>query len=109
MGKLVDKYILLGGSANAPKDTGVHNVFNVISVSMLIDRKTHCIHKARLNVPSELTQEYFEDLVEGFCVLDSPEELYQAIRKNILTSSSSAIVQALKMAILRYKDKMEEK
>lgn len=108
MGELVDKYVLVAGSANAPKDTGVHNVFNVISVSMLIDRKTHCIHKARLNVPSELTREYFSDLVEGFCVLDSAERLCYLIRKNIMTSSSNAIIQALKMAILRYRDRIEE-
>ena len=107
--EIVDRYVLLGGSANAPKETGVHNVFNVISVSMLIDRETHCIHHAQINVPSKLTQQYFSSLVEGFCVLDSTEELYQSIRKNIMTSSNNAIIQALKMAILRYKDKMEEK
>lgn len=107
--EIIDRYILLGGSANAPKDTGVHNVFNVISVSMLIDRETHCIHNAQVNVPSKLTQQYFSALVEGFCVLDSTNELYQSIRKNIMTSSNNAIIQALKMAILRYRDKIEEK
>ena len=109
MGELVDKYILLGGSANAPKGTGVHSVYHVISVSMLVNRETHCIEKAKLNVPSPLTQEYFSDLVTGFCVLDAPDELYQKIKKNILTTSTGAIIQAMKMVFLRYKDKMDEK
>lgn len=108
MRSLVDKYILLAGSANAPKETGVYNTYHVVSVSMFIDRETHRIEKARVNMPSELTREYFADLVEGFCVLDSPEELFQSLRKNLLSSSTGAIIQALKMAFLRYKDKMEE-
>ena len=28
MGELVDKYILLAASANAPKETGVYSVYN---------------------------------------------------------------------------------
>lgn len=109
MGELVDKYILLAASANAPKETGVHSMYNVVSLSMLIDRETHCVYKAKINMPSELTQAYFSDLLEGFCVLNAPDELFLEIRKNLLIPSAGAVIQALKMAFQRYKDKMDEK
>ncbi len=106
MGSLVDKYILIGGSANPPKETGVHTQYNVISVSLYINRKTHLIEKAKLNVPSELTQAYVADLLVGYCLLDSPEDLYQTIRENVLLTSTNAIIQALKVAFSRYRDKV---
>ncbi len=109
MGDLVDKYILLAASANAPKETGVHSMYNVVSLSLLVERDTHCIYKAKVNMPSELTQAYFADLLEGFCVLDAPDALYQEIRKNVLIPSAGAVIQALKMAFQRYRDKIEEK
>lgn len=108
MGELVDKYILLAASANAPKETGVHSVYNVVSLSMLVDRETHCVYKAKINMPSELTQAYFADIMTGFCVLDAPDELFQIIKKNLLIPSAGAVIQALKMAFQRYKDKMNE-
>lgn len=106
MGSLVDKYILIEGSANPPKETGVHTQYNVISVSLYINRKTHLIEKAKLNVPSELTQAYVADLLVGYCLLDSPEDLYQTIRENVLLTSTNAIIQALKVAFSRYRDKV---
>ena len=44
----------------------------------------------------------------GFCVLDAPDELFQTIKKNLLIPSAGAVIQALKMAFQRYKDKMNE-
>ena len=107
MNNLVNKYILVGGSANPPKETGVHTQYNVISVSLYINRETHCIAKAKLNVPSELTQAYIADILVGYCLLDSPEGLYQTIRENVLLASTNAIIQALKVAFIRYKDKID--
>lgn len=108
MNELIEKYILLAGTANAPKETGAYNMYHVISVSMLINRENHCIVKATINVPSKLTKAYFEALLQGFCVLDDPEALFQQLRKNLLMPSTGAAIQALKMAFLRYKNKLEE-
>lgn len=107
--EIVEKYVLLAATANAPKETGAYNLFHVISVSMLVNRKTHCIEAATINVPSKLTQAYFEGLLYNFCILDDPEELFQNLRKDLLMPSTGAAIQALKMAFLRYKDKMMEK
>jgi hypothetical protein len=105
MGDLVEKYVLIGGSANPPKETGVYNLYTVVSVSMYVNKENHCVEKAKINVPSELTQAYLADILEGYCLLDSPEALYQEIRENALITSTNAIIQALKVAFTRYKDK----
>lgn len=106
VGILMDQYILVGGSANPPKETGVYNLYNVVSVSMYVDRKTNCVVKAKLNVPSELTQDYMADILEGYCLLESPEPIYQKVRENMLISSANAVNQALKVAFSRYRDKI---
>lgn len=106
MGDISEKYILIGGSANPPKETGVYKEYGVVSLTMYVNRETHVVEHFQLNLPSPLTQEYVADIVEGYCILDNPEKLFSAIHDSVLISSGGAIVQALKVAFARYRDKL---
>lgn len=101
---LQDKYILVGGSAQPPQGTGIHEMYHVMSISFLVQKETHQIEDAYFNVISPLTQQYLKDLVLDYSLLEPVEPLLETIRSHALLTASNAIIQAIRCAFTRYHD-----
>lgn len=105
--KISDKYILVGGVAQPPKDTGVANHFGQLNISLYVNHKTHIVEDAFFNMISPLTQEYLRHIVIGYCMLDPIEPILDELRKSALISSSNTVGQAMKCAIKKYRSQLK--
>lgn len=97
--------VLVGGTAQPPKEI---TIYNIMTVQLLIDTETHCIVNSHFNLISPLTQACMEELVNGYCVDDSLEPLFKEIKSKVCLSTTGSLIQAIKNAIERYKDKIHK-
>ncbi|GAB6156145.1 hypothetical protein JCM17380_48970 [Desulfosporosinus burensis] len=100
--KRMEGRILVGGTAQPPKEI---TVYNIMTVQLLIDVETSCIVESHFNLISPLTQSCMEELVNGYCLDDSLEPLFKQIKAKIWLSTTGSLIQALKNAVERYKEK----
>jgi hypothetical protein len=103
--KRMEGRILVGGTAQPPKEI---TVYNIMSVQLLIDLKTSCIVESHFNLISPLTQACLEELVNGYCVNNSLEPLFNEIKSKICLSTTGSLIQAIKNAVERYKEKVNK-
>lgn len=101
--KRMEGCILVGGNAKPPKEI---TVYKIMSVQLLIDVNTHRIVQSNFNLISPLTQACLEELVNGYCVEESLEPLFQTIKEKICLSTTGSLIQAIKNAVERYREKM---
>ncbi|MEL7564558.1 MAG: DUF3870 domain-containing protein [Dehalobacterium sp.] len=101
--KRMEGRILVGGTAQPPKEL---TVYNIMAVQLLIDVKTNCIVESHYNLISPLTQACLEELVNGYCIDDSLEPLFKKIKAQICLSTTGSLIQAIKNAVERYREKM---
>jgi hypothetical protein len=102
MGKMESR-VLVGGTAQPPKEI---TVYNIMAVQLLIDVKTNQIVESNFNIISPLTRACLEELVNGYCVDDSLEPLFKEIKSKIFLSTTGPLIQAIKNAVDRYKEKV---
>jgi len=100
--KRMDDRILVGGTAKPPKEV---TVYKTMTVQLLVDVKTNCIVESNFNLLSPLTRACLEELVNGYCLDDSLEPLFKEIKEKICLSTTGALIQAIKNAVERYKEK----
>ncbi len=101
--KRMENCILVGGTAQPPKEL---TVYNIMAVQLLIDMETNRIVESHFNLISPLTQACLEELVNGYCVADSLEPLFKKIKAHICLSTTGSLIQAIKNAVERYKEKV---
>ncbi|MDK2986166.1 MAG: hypothetical protein PWQ96_1810 [Clostridia bacterium] len=103
--KRMDGRILVGGCAKPPKEI---TVYNIMTVQLLVDVETNCIVESNFNLISPLTQACLEELVNGYCIDDSLEPLFKEIKEKICLSTTGSLIQAIKNAVERYKEKIRK-
>lgn len=89
--------VLVSGFTQTPKGTPLHEAYKYIGVILLIDKKTSAIVKSDFGVISQLTNSFLQELIKGFRVTDSFEDLSLVMRESISLPSERAILQALKI------------
>lgn len=102
-------YVLVTGFAQTPKGTPLNETRKFISAILVIDRKTNCVIKSDFGVVSNLTNEFMQSVINGFCVDEPFENFVIKSKQCISVPSLGAIHQAVKSAIDRYKDSFADK
>jgi len=102
--KRMEGRILVGGTSLPPKEI---TVYNIMTIQLLIDLETSCIVESNFNLLSPLTRACMEELVNGYCLDDSLEPLFKEIKEKICFSTTGALIQAIKNAVERYKEKVK--
>ena len=99
--KRMEGRILVGGTAMPPKEI---TVYKIMTVQLLIDVKTNCIVESNFNLLSPLTRVCLEEMVNGYCI-DDLEPLLKEIKEKVCLSTTGSLIQAIKNAVERYKEK----
>ncbi len=97
-------YFLVAGGAQTPRNTNLNDVYQTVSVQLLVNKKTKIVEDANVNVISDLTAGYFRDSVIGYCVDDPIEPLLDYLKDHMLTPATGSTIQALRSAVLRYRE-----
>ncbi|MGN0159132.1 MAG: DUF3870 domain-containing protein [Brotaphodocola sp.] len=97
-------YFLVAGGAQTPRNTNLNDVYQIVSVQLLVHKETKIVEDANVNVISPLTAEFFRDAVVGYCMDDPIDPLLDYLKENLLTPATSSTIQALRAAVLRYRE-----
>lgn len=97
-------YFLVAGGAQTPKNTNLNDVYQTVSVQLYVNKHTKIVEKAHLNVISPLTAAFFEEVVVGYCMDDPIEPVLDYLKDNLLTPATGSTIQALRAAVLRYRE-----
>ena len=103
MGATSESCILIGGYAQPPKETAANFAYNILSCQILINKKSHCVVQCHFNTISELTSDYINDLLFGYCFDEPLEPVLEKIQTHINLAITSSIIHALRNAQERFR------
>ena len=96
--------ILVSGFSLTPKGTPCHEEYKFVGAILLVDKPTHTVVKADFTVLSPLTKEVLSSLIVGESLLQPMDKLTEKFRTRIFTPSIGAVLQAIRAAVERYKE-----
>ncbi len=95
---------LVAGGAQTPRNTNLNDIYQTVSVQLIVSKKTKKVVDAHINVISPLTAKYFKDAVIGYCMDDPVEPLLEYLKGHLLTPATGSTIQALRAAVIRYRE-----
>lgn len=98
------EYFLVAGGAQTPRNTNLNDVYQIVSVQLLVNKKTKVVEEANVNVISPLTAKFFQEAVVGYCMDDPIDPVLEYLKENMLTPATGSTIQALRSAVLRYRE-----
>jgi len=94
--------IFVTGVAKPSKDDPIASVYEVIFLSLVIDRETDIIVDATCNTAREMTKDFICSLLIGRNIAEGTDAIVQEIRGRFFGLAQKAIIVALKDAHNRY-------
>lgn len=96
--------VMVTGYAPGPRGTAVQYQYGYLGVIMEIDLETDIIVDVEFTFVTQLANNFFAKMIQGYPLSKGPEELYRRIRARCWTPSTEAIVACVKIAVQRYFD-----
>ena len=96
--------VMVTGYAPGPRGTAVQHKYGYLGVIMEIDIETDIIVDVEFTFVTDLANNFFAKMIQGYPLSNGPEELYRRIRARCWTPSTEAIVACVKIAVQRYFD-----
>lgn len=101
--------VIVTGYAKAPQGTSMYEMYKHAGIVLEVDLKEHKIINAEFTFVAELTKNYFQKLLIGYCLQDGIEQLIERIQSFYFAPSQQAIIVALQAAVQRYWDNVKQK
>ena len=98
--------IFITGYAKLPKGITAAELYIVIAVGLIIDRRTGTILDADCSLVTRVAREFFKKLVVGKNINDY-EEIQDLFIKKYFGSAKKALISALKICNEKYKQILE--
>lgn len=96
--------VLVTGYSKAPQGTSMYEVYKHVGIILEIDSETNIIRNASFTFVSNLTTEFFGEMVKEYDLSDGIDCLVEEIKNRYLAPSQQAVIVALKAANQRYWD-----
>lgn len=96
------KTVLVTGYSKAPQGTSMYEVYKHVGIILEIDPQTNIIENASFTFISNLTTEFFGEMLKGYDLSNGIEYLINEIKNRYLAPSQQAVIVALKAAYQRY-------
>lgn len=104
-----DTSVLVTGHAKPLKDDAIHTVYQVFSLSLIVETKTDCILDLACTTVMEESEEFIRMIFRNKNIVMDMEELMDQIRRRFLTQAQKPLIVALKDAQNRYLTAYPEK
>lgn len=96
--------VLVTAYAAAPKGTAFYKQYEYMGVVLEIDKKTDIIVNSSVTLMTETAKDYAGRLLTGEKITGDITQLIEDIETQYLTSSTNALISAVKQARQRYID-----
>ena len=100
--------ILLSGYAKLPTNTTVEEVYEILVVAVLFDKRTGVIVEAEASMVTELTKKFVSRLMVGYNLNDGPEDLMEIFENHYYGNAKKALETAIRSVFMKYKDYVAE-
>jgi hypothetical protein len=100
--------VIVTGYAKAPQGTSMYEMYKHAGIVLEVNLKDHKIIGAEFTFVTELTKNYFQKLLIGYCLEDGVEQLIKRIQSFYFAPSQQAIIVALQAAVQRYWDNVKQ-
>jgi len=92
------------GYAKLPQTTAAGQVYQMVSLVAMIDKKTDVVSKASVTLITPVAQEFVEKILVGTNLVTGQEEVLEELRVNYGGSAQKAVIQAYRDLCERYQE-----
>ena len=104
-----DTSVLVTGHAKPVKDDAINIVYQVFSLSLIIETKTDCILDLACTTVMEESEDFIRSMLCRKNIVTDMDGLMEQIRRRFLTQAQKPLIVALKDAQNRYLTAYPEK
>ena len=101
--------VFVTGQAKPGKEDAINNVYQVYSLSLIIDSKTGLIHDLACTCAFEMTNQFLRDMICGRHFIDDKDKIMADIKNRFLAISQKTFMAAFKDAQNRYLTEFQNK
>jgi len=101
--KLSKNMIFITGQARPLKDDVINNVYQVLSLSLIIDRETNIIVDADCTTVMSLTSNFIKEIIIGRNIITDINDIEHEIRERFFGLIQKPLIVSLKDAYNRYR------
>jgi len=94
--------IFVTGQAKPGKEDAINNVYQVYSLSLIIDPQTDIIHDLACTCAFEMTNQFLRSMICGKNFLTDKDEIIAEVKSRFLAISQKTFLAAFKDAQNRY-------
>ncbi|MCM2536122.1 DUF3870 domain-containing protein [Neobacillus pocheonensis] len=99
--------VIVTGYAKAPQGTSMYEMYKHAGIVLEVNLKDHRIVDAEFTFVTEITKNYFQKLLVGYCLQDGIQQLIERIQNFYFAPSQQAIIVAIQAAVQRYWDNVK--
>lgn len=94
--------IFIAGHARLPSGMAAKNIYETLTITAEIDKKYGVIVAASCTLATQHSQNFFEQLLKGYSLLDGIETPIKVIKQHYLGKAGNALVSSLKDLYKQY-------
>lgn len=100
--KYTDTTVFLTGQATPSKDDAITTIYQIFSLSLLVETKTDCIVNLVCTTAMEETQEFLRQIICGRNLVTDMDVMVEELKKRFLALMQKTFIVALKDAQNKY-------
>jgi len=100
--------VLLSGYAKLPNNITAENVYTVMALAVLFDRRSGIILDAEASVVTQLAKKFIAELMVGYDLNAGPDDLIEVFENYYHGNAKKALETAMRMIFTKYQDYIAE-
>ena len=100
--------VLLSGYAKLPTNTTAENVYQMLAVAVLFDKRSGIIVEAEASMVTSIARSFISRLLVGYNLNDGPEDLMETFEAYYHGNAKRALETAMRMVFNKYQDYLAE-
>ena len=100
--------VLLSGYAKLPTNTTAENVYQILAVAILFDKRSGIILEAEASMVTSIARKFISQLLVGYNLNDGPDDLMETFEEYYHGNAKRALETAMRMVFSKYQDYCEE-
>ncbi len=94
--------VFVTGQARPIKDDVINNVYQVLTLSLIIDRESNIIIDADINTVLNITKKFIQEIILGKNIVSDIDSIESEIRERFFGLIQKPLIVSLKDACNRY-------
>ena len=100
--------VLLSGYAKLPTNTTAENVYQLLAVAVLFDKRSGIILEAEASMVTSIARRFIAQLLEGYNLNDGPDALMETFENYYHGNAKKALETAMRTVFAKYQDYLAE-